>query len=186
MELGPRWWSSRAAYHGFICQPFLLWWFLSEACCFSPPAVFHYQSLCSWVSVACQVQGPFKKFPVPFKSEDVSSCCGATGLVVSWECSDANLAWHSGLRIGCCCSWGLGCNCGLDLIPGLGSPYAAGRPKKKKKKSEDMAQHLYKDPEHFMTDSKSPIFCDHPWLVDHAIWRVAVSFHLLIEIINTL
>ena len=34
---------------------------------------------------------------------------------------------HSGLRIGHCHSWG------LDLIPGQGTPYAVGQPKKKKK-----------------------------------------------------
>ena len=36
-------------------------------------------------------------------------------------------AWNSGLRIWCCGSCG---NCGSDLIPGLGSSYAAGWPKK--------------------------------------------------------
>ena len=57
------------------------------------------------------------------------------GSVVSWESWDAALspARHSGLRIGHSrrsCS--LGGTCGLDLIPGLGTPYATGRPKKKK------------------------------------------------------
>ena len=42
------------------------------------------------------------------------------------------LAQHSGLRIQCCCSCGLGRNYGLDLIPSLGTPYAAGQPKRKK------------------------------------------------------
>ena len=31
---------------------------------------------------------------------------------------------------------GISCNCSSDLIPGLGTPYAAGRPRKKKKKKE--------------------------------------------------
>ena len=34
-------------------------------------------------------------------------------------------AWHS---------CGLGGTCGSNLIPGLGTPYAMGQPKKKKKK----------------------------------------------------
>ena len=44
---------------------------------------------------------------------------------------------HSGLRIQHCSSCDLGHNCGSDLIPGLGIPYASGRPKVKglKKKS---------------------------------------------------
>ena len=35
---------------------------------------------------------------------------------------------------GCCCH--MGCNCDWDLIPGPGTPYAAGGPKKKKKKEK--------------------------------------------------
>ena len=31
----------------------------------------------------------------------------------------------------CCCSFGLGCNYGSDLIPGLRTPYAAGGQKRK-------------------------------------------------------
>ena len=64
-----------------------------------------------------------------------SSCCGAIGLAVSLQCWDTGLipAWHSGLRIWSCCSWGwcVHHNCGWDLIPGLGTPYAAGWPKMK-------------------------------------------------------
>ena len=41
---------------------------------------------------------------------------------------------HSGLGIWGCCSCGLGCNCGSDLIPGPEAPHATGKPKKKKKK----------------------------------------------------
>ena len=40
-------------------------------------------------------------------------------------------AWQSGLRIQCCHSRR---NHGSDLIPGLGTPYAIIRPKKKKKR----------------------------------------------------
>ena len=41
---------------------------------------------------------------------------------------------HSGLRIWHCHSCGLGCNCGLALIPSLETPCAAEQPKKEKKK----------------------------------------------------
>ena len=41
-------------------------------------------------------------------------------------------AQHSGLRIWCCHSCGVGCNCSLDLIPDLETPYAKRWPKKKK------------------------------------------------------
>ena len=41
-----------------------------------------------------------------------------------------SLARLSGLRIRCCCSCGLGLDCGSDLIPGLGTSYALGRLKK--------------------------------------------------------
>lgn len=40
---------------------------------------------------------------------------------------------HSGLRIHHCHSCGLGCKYSLYLIPGLGTQYAAGWPKEKKK-----------------------------------------------------
>ena len=51
------------------------------------------------------------------------------GSAASWGHGDAglSLARHSGLRIWGCCSRGLGCSCGSDLIPGLGTPYTAGR-----------------------------------------------------------
>ena len=45
-----------------------------------------------------------------------------------------SLAWYSGLGIQYCHSCGIGCNCGLHLIPGLGIPYASGRPKKQRRK----------------------------------------------------
>ena len=57
-------------------------------------------------------------------------CLGSTGMQVR------SLAWHSGLRIQCCHSCGLGQDLSLDLIPGLGTPYAAGVTKKRKKKKE--------------------------------------------------
>ena len=44
-----------------------------------------------------------------------------------------SLARLRGLRIRRCYSCGLGLDCGSDLIPGLGTPYALGRLKKKKK-----------------------------------------------------
>ena len=46
------------------------------------------------------------------------------------------LAWHSGLRICCCCSYGVDHNCGLDLIPGPETPYATGKPKNKTKQNK--------------------------------------------------
>ena len=52
-------------------------------------------------------------------------CLGSTGLNVR------SPAQHSGLRIQHCCSCGLGRDCGLDLVPGLGTPYAVGQPKMK-------------------------------------------------------
>ena len=55
---------------------------------------------------------------------------GSILCVLTQVCS---LSQYSGLRIWCCCSFGLGCDCGLDLIPGPGVPYAVGQPKKKKK-----------------------------------------------------
>ena len=44
------------------------------------------------------------------------------------------LAWHSGLGTLHFCSCRLGQDCGSNLIPGLGAPYAAGQPKMTKKK----------------------------------------------------
>ena len=55
---------------------------------------------------------------------------GSTGTWVQFP------AWHSGLRIPCCCSFGLGWECGLDVIPDLEAPYAVGWPKMKKKKNQ--------------------------------------------------
>jgi len=43
---------------------------------------------------------------------------------------------HSELRIQHGCSCGVGHNFGLHLIPGLGTPCAAGRPKHEKNKKE--------------------------------------------------
>ena len=43
-----------------------------------------------------------------------------------------SLAWLSGLRIWHCCTCALSRDCGSDLIPGRGTAYAVGRPKKEK------------------------------------------------------
>ena len=43
---------------------------------------------------------------------------------------------YSGLRIQCCHSGGLGCDCRSDLIPGLGTQNAWGWPRKGKKKKK--------------------------------------------------
>ena len=53
-----------------------------------------------------------------------------------------SLARHNGLRIQHCCSCGLGRNYGLDLIPGLETPYATGRPKKEKDKKHEPFRQL--------------------------------------------
>ena len=47
-----------------------------------------------------------------------------------------SLARNSRLRIWRCRSCGSGCNWGLDLIPGPGSPYATGAKRKKEKKTK--------------------------------------------------
>ena len=52
-------------------------------------------------------------------------------------------SWHSGLRIQCCQSCGLGCNCGLDLIPGQGTPHATGQPKRKRKRKKKKKKQGY-------------------------------------------
>ena len=51
-------------------------------------------------------------------------CLGSAGTRVRHP------AWHSGLRIQCCRHCSLVHGCDLDLIPGLGSPYAVGGAKK--------------------------------------------------------
>ena len=54
-----------------------------------------------------------------------------------------SLAQHSVLRIQHCCSCGTGCNYGSDLIPGSGTPYATGWPKKKKNWAEELKRHFF-------------------------------------------
>ena len=60
------------------------------------------------------------------------------GLVLSWEHWDTGLIpgpaqYDKKSALPHCHSCGLGSNCSLDLTPGLGTPYAMGHPKKKKK-----------------------------------------------------
>ena len=71
-------------------------------------------------------------FPgVPIRAQQDRQHLGSAGMQV-WS-----PAQHSGLRIWCCCNWGLECNYSLDLIPG--APYAVGwRKKRKRKKSLKM------------------------------------------------
>ena len=59
---------------------------------------------------------------------------GSTGTLVR------SPARHSGLRIQCCHSCVLVHDCGLDLIPGPGSPYAMGWPKKEKKNNNKVLE----------------------------------------------
>ena len=56
-------------------------------------------------------------------------------------------AQHSGLGIWGCCSCGLGCNCGSDLIPGPEAPHATGKPKMKKKKKKSKKERKEKKKE---------------------------------------
>ena len=58
------------------------------------------------------------------KTTGISSVLGAMGPL------------HSGLRIWQCHRCGLGLNCGSELIPGLGVPYAARQPKIEREKKK--------------------------------------------------
>ena len=60
---------------------------------------------------------------------------GISGVLGSAGTQVQSPAWHNGLRIWHCRSCGLGPNCGLDLIPGPGTPYAVGPPPPQKKKT---------------------------------------------------
>ena len=84
-----------------------------------------------------------------------SSHCGTTGLAVSLEhwVTGLILAQHSGLRIQCCHTCEVGCNCSSDLIPDLGSPYAMGWPKK------DMTgkEQNYKVSDHFSSEEPDEV-----------------------------
>ena len=58
--------------------------------------------------------------------------------IASWECWDTGSVpspaqWVKDHHWGSC---GLDCSYGSNLIPGLGTPYALGWPKKKKKKKK--------------------------------------------------
>ena len=72
------------------------------------------------------------------KTAQGSSCCGTTGWAVSLEHGTQvpSLAPSSGLRIRRCHSCRGGHDCGSDLIPGPGTPCAAGPSKKEKKKKK--------------------------------------------------
>ena len=65
-----------------------------------------------------------------------SSHCGAMGSVASLESQDGDSipAQHSQLRIWHCHSSGTGHSGSLDLISGLGGPYASGVDKREEKK----------------------------------------------------
>ena len=56
-----------------------------------------------------------------------------------------SLARHSGLRIPYCHSRGIDCNCVSDLIPGPGTLYATGWPKKKKNENKNLIGHLLRN-----------------------------------------
>ena len=67
---------------------------------------------------------------VPAVAQQDGQCLGSTGMQVR------SLARHSGLRIPCCCSCGLVHTSGLDLFPGLRTPYAVGQPKTNKQTTQ--------------------------------------------------
>ena len=54
-----------------------------------------------------------------------------------------SLALHSGLRIQCCSSFGLGRDCVSDLIPCPGTPCAAGQSKMGEKKKKERLIYLF-------------------------------------------
>ena len=68
------------------------------------------------------------KIGVPALAQQDQWHLGDTGLQV------LSLTLDTGLRNWHCQNFGLGADCGLDLIPGPGTPCAMGRPKKKKGK----------------------------------------------------
>ena len=65
------------------------------------------------------------------------SCCGPMGSVMPPQCQTQvqSPAWHNGLKDQVLPQLQVGCNCGSDLIPGLGTPHAMGWPKKKSKEN---------------------------------------------------
>ena len=73
-----------------------------------------------------------------FKYQGVSTvaqcdwqCLGSAGTQAGSQ------AQYSGLRIRHCCSCGLGCNYGSDLIPGLGTSICLGVAKNEKKERKN-------------------------------------------------
>ena len=46
--------------------------------------------------------------------------------LIAAEAQVRSPAGHSGLKDQCCCSCGIGCKCGSDLILGSGTPHAGG------------------------------------------------------------
>ena len=91
-------------------------------------------------------------------------CLGSTGMEVR------SPARHSGLKIQYCRSCSLSCNCGSNLIPGQGVPYALGWPKmekrKKKKRKENSGGRLCTMP------------LSEPLVVAHNPWHsLACNYH---------
>ena len=64
-------------------------------------------------------------------------CSGIGGVLGALQHRFDSRPQHSGLRILICRSCGLGGDCSLDLIPGLGTPYDTGWPEKGKKMYDD-------------------------------------------------
>ena len=80
-----------------------------------------------------------------FKTLYWSSCCSGIGLAASLQHQDAGLipAQHSGIKDLASPSCGRGYKYGSDLIPGSGTPYASGWPKKKKKIKTNQKKKYY-------------------------------------------
>ena len=67
--------------------------------------------------------------------EEFPLWCKVVGA--SWEHWDSDSIPGPG-KEQCCHSWGLSRDCGLDLIPGPGTPYDMRQPKMKKKKKKSL------------------------------------------------
>ena len=111
-----------------------------------------------------------KKFFLEFLlwCSGISSVSGAEGTQVQ------SPAQHSGLRIWCRRSWGIGHSCGSDMIPSLGTPHATGQPKKKKKIL------FYNSGPHIINAVYLPVFQSHEFLIWHFSNAIVTSFVYLL------
>ena len=82
--------------------------------------------------------------------------------------------WVKRIQHYCIC--GMGHNCGLDLIPGLGIPYAAGWPKKKKKKRSQINNTIINKLVSLFSDLK--LHAKYCYTTSSLLYRIP-RFHLL-------